>query len=461
MSSIITRFAPSPTGLLHAGNYRTALFCYLFSKKQGGEFALRIEDTDKNRSKPEYAENIIEALEWLGLSYTSTVIQSERVEDHQKALEQLIASGHAYISKEEVKKEGDREEVIRFKNPNKKVTFTDLIRGDITTDTTDLGDFVIARSMTEPVFHLAVVCDDAFMGVTHVVRGEDHISNTPRHILIQEALGLPTPTYAHLPMVLAKDRSKLSKRKGALPITEYKHQGYLPGAIVNYMALLGWNPGTDQEIFTFDELIQAFDLAKVQKSGAIFDDVKLEWINKEHLNLLSAEDFKAGLANYIAEYVDARHAEDIAKAGLDNIISVTRERMTHYGSIKESLSNGELDFIFSSPEFNTESVTSLIPGEKMRKNGVGEKVEVTPETTKAILTQVASILETVDEANWNKDSIKEALWPFAEHEGRGIVLWPTRVALSGREKSPDPFTIAEIIGKEQSITRLTKAADLL
>ena len=293
MTQIVTRFAPSPTGLLHAGNYRTAVFSYLFARQRGGKFILRIEDTDKERSKKEYEDNILESLKWLGLDYDEFHRQSERAPAHKKYLKQLIDGGFAYVSKEEAAGEGDdkarRKEVIRFKNPNIKVKFHDLIRGEIEVDTTDLKDFVIAKDLDTPLFHLAVVADDFDMGVTHVVRGEDHISNTPRQILIQRAIGAPEPVYAHIPLILAPDRTKLSKRKGALALTEYRDRGYLPQAVLNYLALLGWNPGTEQEILSLDDLLKQFDISKVQKGGAIFNEEKLRWINKEYLKLLSAE----------------------------------------------------------------------------------------------------------------------------------------------------------------------------
>lgn len=461
MTSIRTRFAPSPTGLLHAGNYRTALFCYLYAKKHHGEFTLRIEDTDTARSTVAYRENIIEALEWLGLSYSTYVIQSEQTHLHQAAIQRLIDTGHAYISQEEIKKEGDRPEVIRFKNPNKKVVFTDMIRGTIETDTTDLGDFVIARSMTEPVFHLAVVVDDASMGITLVIRGEDHISNTPRHILIQEALGYETPAYAHLPLVLAPDRTKLSKRKGAKTITDYKHSGFLQSAVINYMALIGWNPGTEKEIFTFDELIGAFDISKVQKGGAIFDETKLEWINREHLNLLSADEFRSAFETYIQSYLPKEHIDILNSVGLDKVIAIARERLMYFGQIREMLTSGDLEFLFAAPTFDTHTRALLLPNERMWKNGQGENISCTLDTTKALLSQVITILTDLDETLWTKEGIKEALWSFASHEGRGLVLWPMRVALSGKEKSPDPFVIAETLGKHDTLVRLTSAVKIL
>ncbi len=213
MTEIITRFAPSPTGTLHAGAYRTAIFSYFFAKKNAGKFILRIEDTDKERSMKEYEENILESLKWLGISYDEMHRQSDLVERHKFYLQKMIDEGKAYVSQEEVKKEGDRATVIRFKNPNKKISFDDLVRGKIEFDTTELKDFVLAKSIDEPLFHLAVVVDDYEMGITHVIRGEDHISNTPRQILIQQAIGAPTPLYAHLPIVLGTDRTKLSKRE--------------------------------------------------------------------------------------------------------------------------------------------------------------------------------------------------------------------------------------------------------
>ena len=212
-NKIVTRFAPSPTGFLHIGGVRTALFSYLYARQNNGTFALRIEDTDKARNKEEWTVGLIQDLEWLGLKHDVFAKQSERTDRYRAHIEKMIGNGTAYISKEKVVEVGQRDEVIRFKNPNKKVVINDLIRGNVEVDTTDLGDFIIARSIDEPVYHLAVVVDDFEMGITHVIRAEEHLSNTPRQILIQEAIGAPRPFYAHLPLVLAGDRSKLSKRK--------------------------------------------------------------------------------------------------------------------------------------------------------------------------------------------------------------------------------------------------------
>lgn len=272
---VVTRFAPSPTGLLHIGNYRTALFSYLYARHNNGKFILRIEDTDKERSKKEYEDNIIESLKWLGLDYDEFYRQSDNVGKHTVYLLELIKNNKAYY-------DGD---LIRLRNPGKKVSFHDIIRGEITFDTTELGDFIIAKTNTHPLFHFAVVVDDHMENVTHVIRGEDHISNTPRQILIYEALGWIAPEYAHLPLVLAEDKSKMSKRKGARALLEYRDLEYSPEAMLNAIAFIGWNPGTEKEVYTKEELIKDFSLERVKLGGAKLGAQKLDWFNKQHLIL--------------------------------------------------------------------------------------------------------------------------------------------------------------------------------
>jgi len=451
---IVTRFAPSPTGLLHAGNYRTALFAYFVAKKNKGKFLLRIEDTDRERSKKEYEENIFETLEWLGLDYDGLERQSDRVSNHKMYLEKLIKEDKAYISKETPVKEGDREEVIRFRNPNKVVTFTDSVRGEISVDTTDLGDFVIAKSIDEPVFHLAVVVDDFEMGVNYIIRGEDHIPNTPRHILIMEAIGAPIPRFAHLPIVLAPDRTKLSKRKGALPLTDYRDRGFLPDTMINYMAMIGWNPGGEKEIFTKEEIIDLFDITKVQKGGAIFDEVKLRWVNKEHMLKLSHDDYTKKLVEFIPEHLSTLTT---FASRIDSVSDIMRDRLEYFKQIQEVYEDGDLEYFFIDPLYDADI---LICAEKMRKGK-----EVTHDSLAKILKTCKQELEKLSkeqgEGGWNKETVKEVLWPIAELEGRGIVLWAVRVALSGKEKSPDPFIMAETIGKDETLARIQKAEGFL
>ncbi len=406
----------------------------------------RFEDTDPARSKKEYEQNIIESLEWLGIKWDSPVItrQTERTGIYKTHLKKIIESGHAYLSKETPTKVGERDEVIRFKNPNKKIIFTDLIRGEVSFDTTDLGDFIIARSVEEPLYHLAVVVDDFEMGITHVIRGEDGISNTPRQILIQEAIGAPRPVYAHIPLILAPDKSKLSGRYGAVGVTEYKNMGYLPEAIINYLALLGWNPGTEQEIFSLEELVKKFDLSKVQKGGAIFDTAKLDWINKEWMKKIT--NYELRITNEIKKILNLKENEKTEEV-LEKVVPLVLERINKLGDIKAMADGGELTYFFSAPKYEPNLL-------------VWKKGGDVP-STKKHLASVASALEKVNEKNWTKESVKEALWSYAEKEGRGNVLWPLRVALSGQEKSPDPFTLAEVLGKEEVLARIQTATSIL
>ena len=438
MNTVTTRFAPSPTGFLHAGNYRTAVFAYLFAKHFGGSFVLRIEDTDAARSKPEYEANIIEALAWLNLPADSQYRQSEHKKRHRELLEKLITDNTAYVSKETIKNPGDREEVIRFRNPGGTVSFTDAIRGEIKTEVNDLSDFIIARSLDEPVFHFAVVVDDADEGVTHVIRGEDHISNTPRQILIQRALGFPTPLYAHLPLILDGDRAKLSKRRGAKALTEYRDLGYLPEALLNYLAFLGWNPGDEREYLSREELIEAFDLSRVQKGSAIFDETKLLSINQHWMRKLSDDDFLSHLNTELTVS--------------PKIISLLKERTKTFHEAREMLS-GELLCLFQAPVLDRNQLIAKEPKDR-------------PGLTKTALESLLEPIKATPEG-LSADAVKETLMPFADAEeangkgGRGAVLWPLRYALSGQERSPDPFTLIAVIGKEESVSRILKAIAIL
>ncbi|MCK5060139.1 MAG: glutamate--tRNA ligase [Candidatus Pacebacteria bacterium] len=440
---VVTRFAPSPTGFLSLGNYRTALFNFLYAKQHNGKFILRIEDTDKERNKKEYERDIIESFEWLSLPFNEFYRQSERTDIYKTYLQKLVDEDKAYISKEE--KEGGRSEVIRFRNQGSTVVFNDIIRGEISFDTKELGDFVIAKSMEEPVFHFSVVVDDFEMGITHIIRGEDHISNTPRHILIQEAIGAPRPQYAHLPLILASDRSKLSKRNGAISIKESRERGYTPEAIINYLALLGWNPGTEQEIFSIESLIQQFSLEKIQKGGAVFNEEKLNWTNKEYIRALPKEK----LMNAIEERMSKTGKfTGISRESLILLTPLITERIEKFEDITDMAEKGELDWFFEEPQY-------IFPESLVWKKGSSR------DEAKKHLQALSEILSTLSLEEFTVEKIESIILPYADKEGKGNVLWPMRFALSGKEKSPDPFTLACVLGKEKTLTRLKKAANRL
>jgi glutamyl-tRNA synthetase len=438
--NVVTRFAPSPTGFLHMGSVRTALYLFLYARQHRGTFVLRIEDTDAARNKPEWTTGLVEDLGWLGLHHDIFVIQSERAPIHTKYLKKMIEEGKAYVSKETPTEEGQRDEVIRFKNPNKVVAFADVIRGEISIDTTDLGDFVIARSLNEPLYHLAVVADDFDMGITHVIRAEEHISNTPRQILIQEAIGAPRPIYAHLPLVLAADKSKLSKRKHGETVwlTYYRSRGYLPAAIINFVALLGWNPGDEREIFSLEELIKEFSLEKVQKGGGVFNIDKLNWINKEYIKKMGPEEQLVGLRPFVPENVD----DELLRKLVPTLI----DRVNYWGEAKDLFEAGEFEYLFNEPHISPEKLAWK-----------GESLAVVRE----YLTEVINRIRSIDDGSWQSATVKEAIWPYAEEKGRGNVLWPTRMALTGKEKSADPFTVATLLGKEKTMSRLEHALQSL
>lgn len=443
--SVRVRIAPSPTGYFHFGLARTALYNYLFAKKMGGAFVLRLEDTDKERSKKEYEDDIYECFEWLGITFDEKYVQSEHVERHKELLKKLVGEDKAYISKEEAKDGSGRVvEVVRLRNPGRTITFTDVIRGDITFDTTELKDFVLARSIDDPLYHFAVVADDGDAGITHVIRGEDHISNTPRQILIQEALGFPRPEYAHLPLILAPDRTKMSKRKHQTAMREFRKQGYLPEALINFTALLGWSAGKgDKEIYSVSELIEAFSLEGIHKAGAVFDVEKLRWFNRHYLLQQPTETLMKDVANIMKIELEERGvAWDESKAAA--ILPIVRERISILEDVRMLTKDGEFDFFFAPPSLDAARIV--------------EKKSTTEATQEHYLFADNALANISD---FSMESVKNALWDYASEKGRGAVLWPIRYALSGREKSPDPFVIAAIIGKEETLRRIRAARALL
>lgn len=433
---LIVRFAPSPTGFLHIGGARTALFNYIYAKQKKGKIILRIEDTDKDRNKEEYTEGILKAVKWLEIDFNETKKQSENFAIHKKYLETLIKEGKAYISKEE---SGERKEVIRFKNPNKIISFNDLIRGNISINTKDLGDFIIAKSLEEPIFHFSNVVDDIIMGVNCIIRGEEHISNTPRQILIWEAINERVlPKYAHIPLILSKEKEKLSKRKHGKTVSleYYEEEGYLKEAMINFLVFLGFNPGGEREIYSLDEIINIFDISKIQKGGAVFNIEKLNWFNKEYIKLQKEED----QIYFIKKYL--KNTDIFSDEIIKKIRKIIIERITHYGEINALYNNGELDYYINSPKYEN---PEKIIWKKSDKN-----------STISNIKEIKNILSE----NLNEDNL-ENVWNeinlLAEKLGKGDVLWPLRYILSGKDKSPDPKTLLEIIGIKETINRINNA----
>lgn len=442
---VVTRVAPSPTGALHLGTTRTALFNYLWARKHNGTFILRSEDTDQQRSEERWEHDICDGLAWLGIEWDAFYRQSTRTHIYSRYLTQLLSQGTAYRSREPSKADPETEvEVIRIKNPNTTITFHDRIRGDVSFDTTELGDFVIARNIEAPLYHFAVVVDDHDMGVTDVIRGEDHISNTPRQIIIQDALGFSRPRYAHIPLILANDRSKLSKRKGTVAISTYRERGYLPEALVNYLALLGWNPGTDQEIFELNELIAAFDLAQIQKGGAVFDPEKLDWFNREHMKRLSLDTFRERVHEMLPAYIT--ELPGFKMEILDRMLPILQERIATFHDVAELAAEEELTYFFSRPDYTAED---LIWKDTPRAE------------TRDHLTHIVTLVDAIPSTEFTESRVKKAVWDYATESGRGAVLWPMRYALSGKDRSPDPFTLADILGKQETIARLNAAIAVL
>lgn len=464
------RIAPSPTGNLHVGTARAALFNELFVRRHNGAFIVRIEDTDRQRSKKEYEENILDGLRWLGLTWDEgpdvgggygPYRQSERSETYKEHLQRLIDKKKAYYcycapsdkkvgerhqcthsTEERVPKEGELF-VIRLKVKPQEITFHDLIRGDITVHTDSFGgDFVIARSLEDPLYHLAVVIDDHEMHISHVIRGEDHLHNTVKHILIQQALGCKQPEYAHLPLLLDDQRRKLSKRSGETSLLAYKDVGYLPEAMLNYLALLGWNPKTDQEIFSHDELIKLFSLENVQKSGAIFSLTKLQSMNKHYIRSTSRAELYQRVREYFASQPEAKDRYDLSDETYWTAAMATeQERVSTLQELIEALD-------FYRPDWQPEYPTDMLVWEKS-----------TLGATRELLQQTIEHLEVMPEGSFTQDNLQADLleWVDSNNLGRADTLWPMRVALSGREHSPSPFEIAAVLGKGKTLERLQAA----
>lgn len=480
MSEIRVRFAPSPTGYLHIGGARTALFNWLFAKSQGGKLILRIEDTDIERLKEDSVSQILTSLKWLGLSWDEgpevggdygPYYQSERLDIYRKICQELVDSGKAYycfcsaedlekqrekqralkqpfyyartcrdIPPEEAKKrvEAGEKYSVRIKLPaSGPITVHDMIHGDVTFDFNQFDDFVIMKTNGIPTYNFAVVVDDHMMHITHVLRAEEHLSNTPKQIVLYEALGYEVPQFGHMPMILAPDRSKLSKRHGATSVEEFRDKGYVHQAIINYLTLLGWAPGNDQEIFTLEDTVKAFDFSKMSKKAAVYDVKKLTWLNGQYLSSLPLREIadasvpffkKAGLIddNYLPAHQEY----------FDHLVDVVRVRV----KTLEEVADASAYFFKDVESYDEKGAAKFFKP---------EAAELLQKCYDALAALEVFDLKTTEDA-YNK---------LAEDLGLslGKVIHPTRLALTGRTFSPGMFDVMVLLGKEKTLARLQQA----
>ncbi len=473
MSEIRVRIAPSPTGYLHVGTAHTALYNWLFARKNGGKFILRIEDTDVERSTKEMVNVILDSLKWLGIDWDEgPYFQSERFDLYKKAAKQLEEDGYlyrCYCTKEEIEErkqkviesgkawkydrhclhlteeqkakyeEEGRPYALRFKVPEGVTVFNDGLHGEIRRDNSEIEDFVVVRSNGYPTYNFAVVIDDSSMSITHVMRGEDHISNTPKQILLYNALKLKVPEFIHLPLILAEDKSKLSKRKGTVAVTDYRDMGYIPEAFVNFLALLGWSPSTNKEIFTVNELIQLFDIKHLSKRGAVFDHKKLLWINSEYIKSMDAKK----LFNYVKPLWE--------KAGFDYSVFSDEDVLRLIDLIKER-ARLLTDFVDSGVYFFKDV-------ESYEEKGVNKHFmnDYAVDNLKLLLNELSKL------DDFTPDKIENIYRKIVEETGikAGKLIHPTRLALTGKTVGPSLFHLMEFVGKERTLRRIEKALDFI
>ncbi len=493
MSKIRVRIAPSPTGLFHLGNLRSALTNFLFARSQKGTFIVRVEDTDQARLVPEAIPDMLESLKWVGIEVDEGVIgvesknpekatyeeirksivqkgdfgsyvQSERLPIYQKYIQELLDKGLAYycfcssdrlkslrdyqnskkmppkydraclkLSEEKIEarlKKGDPY-VVRLKSPEEGTTeFNDLVRGKIEIENKNLDDPVLMKSDGFPTYHFAVVVDDHLMEISHVFRGEEWIPSTPKHILIYQAFGWESPQIGHLPTVLSMKGGKLSKRDGDVSIADFRRKGYLPEAIVNFISLLGWNPKSEKEFFTLSELIQEFDMKKLNKAAPRFDWERLDWFSSFYVKQKSVSE----LVELCLPYVKDKTQN---KSLIEKIVKVQQPRMKVLSDILVGV-----EFIFDLPEYSKE----LLAWKEMNFS-----------ETKESLEKAKEIIQKLDEENFTLEKISETMLLASDKSDRGRLLWPLRVALSGQKQSPSPFECLWMLGKEESIRRIEKA----
>jgi glutamyl-tRNA synthetase len=434
------RFAPSPTGYLHVGGARTALFNWLYARRHRGAFVLRIEDTDVERSSPAMVTGILDGLRWLGLDWDegpdvggphAPYFQSQRAEQYRSAAEDLLARGWA------VRDEG----AIRFKVPAGRTTFADLVHGAIEFDNGHIENFVILRSDGHPTYHLSVVVDDIDMAITHVVRGDDHISNTPKQVLLYEAFGKPVPAFAHVPLIMGPDKKRLSKRHGATSVMEYERQGYVREAMVNFLALLGWSPGGDDELFTAAQLVELFTLEGISGGNAVFNTDKLDWFNHQHLLRLSDADLIARLRPLLVSATLWR--DDLADRERDWFVRVLAllkpraKRLTEYVDAARP-------FLAEPSSYDPEAVKKHL-------------------LTAGLDGHVSALRDAFESADFEEHALEQALRRVADKRGikAGALIHASRIAMTGRMVSPGLFEMLVLLGRERVLSRLDRLLDYL
>ncbi|WP_320007457.1 glutamate--tRNA ligase [Maridesulfovibrio sp.] len=464
MAKTVTRFAPSPTGHLHIGGARTALFAWLLAKHDGGDFVLRIEDTDRERSRQEYTDAILDSMKWLGMDWNGEpTYQSERFDLYNSYIDQLLDEGKAYwcdCSPEQVdamrekamkekrkpKYDGSCREknlgpgenrVVRFKAPQDgRTSFTDMIKGPISVENAEMDDMILRRSDGSPTYNLAVVVDDHTMGVTSVLRGDDHVNNTPRQILIYKALGWDVPKFGHVPMILGPDKKKLSKRHGALSVMEYEKMGYLPEAVVNYLVRLGWSHG-DQEIFSREELIELFNTDSLGNSPSVFDTKKLDWLNSEYIKAKAPAELIPGMRSFLPEGVEAEDAY------LEKIIPLLQPRSTNYKEMADMC-----DFF-------------LVDSDALEYDEAAVAKVFNPEAVE-IIKELTARIEA--DTEFSHDSLEALCKGFLEEKELKfkVIGQPVRLALCGRVQSPGGlYDLMLVLGKKETIARMNRAVTLV
>ncbi len=455
--SICTRFAPSPTGYLHIGSARTALFSWLYARKMGGTFILRIEDTDLERSTQASKQIILDAMQWLGLGYdVGPIYQTDRFPQYREVIEQLLASNHAYRcycskerltilrekqaeAKQKPRYDGccrdlaeypkDKPHVVRFRNPlDGDVEINDAVKGRVVIANAELDDLIIAREDGSPTYNLTVVVDDADMKVTHVIRGDDHLNNTPRQINIFLALGLTPPNFAHIPMILGSDGKRLSKRHGAVSVLQYQEMGVLPEALLNYLARLGWSHG-DQEIFTLPELVELFAIESIHKSAATFDEQKLLWVNQQYLKQANLAD----MHDLLKEQFKKLNIDISLGPNLSDLFLLMRDRVH---TLQELALQSQ--YFYKDPEFDEIAKQKFLTAEA--------------------LPILKTAIEVFSKTQWQVESIHQAIAEVCEIHGikMGKVGPPIRVAVTGNTQSPTLDQTLYLIGKEAVLERLSK-----